>query len=79
MLSQVVTKPLFIPAIIENVGLGALVEWVPHFGNLALFGLLYNLGTPFRPVVRYLPSRDGYRFRRLLDAWEYGSGNDFQL
>lgn len=79
LMSQVVTRPFFLPDIIVNVGVDSLAEWLPHFGNLALFGLLSLFATPLRPLTRFLPSRDGYRFRRLMDAWEYGSGSDFKL
>ncbi|GMH43080.1 hypothetical protein BSKO_11002 [Bryopsis sp. KO-2023] len=79
LMSQMVTRPLFLPAIIQNVGIDAVIEWFPHFGNLCLYGWLYILTAPLRPVTRFLPARDGYRFRRMVDIWEYGSGNDFKL
>lgn len=63
--------------IIPQVGLLTLLEWLIHFINLGIYSGLYSLGRSIEPWLRTLPAPQQYYYQRLLDAWQYGSGNDY--
>eukprot|EP00879_Flechtneria_rotunda_P006320 GHRR01006642.1.p4 GENE.GHRR01006642.1~~GHRR01006642.1.p4 ORF type:complete len:119 (+),score=38.09 GHRR01006642.1:496-852(+) len=55
-----------------QVGAKVLVGWFAHFVALTAYTLGHFLLKPFRRCS------DSYTFHRLLDALEYGSGNDYK-
>lgn len=65
--------PGLVAKIIPQVGLPALLDWVGHYGRLGLYSGLSTLAPwmqhslPLAPYVR----------DRWLDAWRYGSGQDY--
>jgi len=63
--------------ILPQVGLPALLEWSVHYANLAGYTTLYTLGSSIQPWIKQLPLPHQYRLHRWLDAWKYGSGNDY--
>ncbi|GAQ77784.1 Hypothetical protein KFL_000030600 [Klebsormidium nitens] len=78
--AMMVTRPLLLPTILRQVGLIPLVDWLRHFVGLAVYSLAHKL---FAPLVRWLLPRlslaQRYRWKRRLEAWEYGSGLDYRL
>jgi hypothetical protein len=77
-----IADPTFMPKIIAHVGLPQLVDWVGHVSMMGLYTALHNVGTPIvKPVVRkYVKDeRQQYLWRRRMEAWEYGSGSDYEL
>jgi lycopene cyclase CruP len=77
-----VADPTFMPQIVGWVGVPTLVDWVGHVGMMGLYAGLDNFLTPLlRPVadatLRNEEAR--YRLHRQMDAWRYGSGNDYDM
>jgi len=73
-------NPAIIPNTIQLVGIDVLVVWVYHFLMTGLYTLMHlTVGEILRrlDVPSALPQRQAYYLRRLLEAWEYGSGMDY--
>ncbi len=79
MFGQMVTEPLFVPKILQHVGPVAFVDWFVHFVGLGLYTVLNWLSPPIRAVAKRLPPRQRYLANRRLDAWRFGSGQDYEL
>ncbi|CAK9220239.1 unnamed protein product [Sphagnum troendelagicum] len=72
-------KPLFIPQILRQVGIFPLFDWVRHFIALATYTILWLAAARFLSSwIKSLPEKKQYRWRRRLEAWQYGSGLDYQ-
>ncbi|MEB3224609.1 MAG: FAD-binding oxidoreductase [Synechococcus sp.] len=56
--------------LLPHLGVGALADWLRHYLALGLYTSGYALG-------QRLPLGDSYQARRRLEAWQYGSGQDF--
>lgn len=80
LVSQMLSDPLFVPAIFRHVGIPPMLDWLKHFTALGAYTLLHKAG---KPVVRRLAQKSSgrrrFKLNRLLDAWKYGSGSDFRL
>jgi hypothetical protein len=74
-----VADPEFMPEIIRHVGVPALVDWIGHVGMMGVYSALDNLISPFiRPLVDTMPNpRVRFEWRRKMEAWKFGSGNDY--
>lgn len=79
LLGQMVTDPLFVPQILKHVGPAAFIDWFVHFVGLASYTALNALAPPLRAAAGRLPPRQAYLLRRRLDAWKFGSGQDYEL
>lgn len=80
LLRQVVARPDLIPSIVAHVGVAALFDWTKHYLALAAFTVLASVARPFGPAIAssgFLSAKAKYRTRRMLEAWEYGSGLDW--
>ena len=80
LVSQVAARPDLIPEIIAHVGVAALLDWTKHYLALAAFTALASVARPFGPAIAsagFLSAKAKYRARRTLEAWEYGSGLDW--
>lgn len=78
-LSQTLLKtgifhPALVLKIIPHVGIFALLDWMLHYSNLAVFSALYAIAQHFKPALS--PTQQ-YVWNRWVDAWQYGSGNDY--
>lgn len=76
---QMVNDPLFVPEILKHVGPTAFVDWFVHFVGLGGYTALNALAPPLRAVAGRLPSRQRFLLNRQLEAWRYGSGQDYEL
>ncbi len=77
---QMAADPLFVSQIFSHVGIPPLLDWAKHYVALATYTILYNLVTPVAPaIVKQLPPRQRFLFRRQLEAWQYGAGLDYRL
>jgi flavin-dependent dehydrogenase len=78
---MMLSKPLLIPPILIHVGPGPLITWVRHYAAMGLYTLLWLLASPVAPALRKapLPPRAAFLLRRALDAWQFGSGLDYEL
>lgn len=64
--------------LLPQIGIGSLLNWLFHYFNLALYGVLYNVAKLAQPIVKSLSSSQQYYYHRWLDAWKYGSGGDYE-
>jgi hypothetical protein len=81
-LDSFVADPIFMPQIVATVGIPELVKWLGHLGNMGLYSALDTVATPIvEPVVDAFVKEDRQRFRwrRRMDAWKFGSGNDYKF
>ncbi|CAB9520445.1 Inherit from NOG: fad dependent oxidoreductase [Seminavis robusta] len=76
-----VADPTFMPEIVAHVGIPTLAEWLGHVGMMGLYTLLDNAASPvITPFVEKLDDpREKFRWRRRMEAWKFGSGNDYVL
>ncbi|XP_051117086.1 uncharacterized protein LOC127241875 isoform X2 [Andrographis paniculata] len=75
-----ISQPLIIPSIFKKVGLPVLIEWSGHFVMLGIYTFLSSYIDPLiRPLLKTLPAKERYEWRRKLEAWTYGSGLDYKL
>jgi lycopene cyclase CruP len=70
------SHPILIVKIIPQVGLGTLLDWMVHYVNLGIYASLFWLSQKLEPLLK-LPQVWKYYCDRLIDAWKYGSGNDY--
>jgi Dehydrogenases (flavoproteins) len=70
-------QPGMVFKIIPQVGLSTLLEWVMHYGNLAVYTGLSPLGQALKSWSDRLPPVQKYYIHRWADAWKYGAGNDY--
>lgn len=75
-----IANPLLIPQILVHVGPWPLIDWLGHFMALIFYTVAAHALRPLRPAVGALPlgRRGRFALRRAIDAFEYGSGLDFQ-
>ncbi|MBD1875512.1 FAD-binding oxidoreductase [Nodosilinea sp. FACHB-131] len=69
--------PALVAKIIPQVGLGALVSWLGHYGSLAGYSALEPLARVLSPVIESLPPVPRYYSHRWRDRLFYGSGKDY--
>ena len=77
MLRVAIARPLLVARVIPQVGILTLLTWLLHYLNLALYTGLHWLGQSVQPWIKHLPPRSRYFADRWLEAWRYGSGNDW--
>jgi lycopene cyclase CruP len=72
-----ITHPDLVVKVIPQVGVFTLLNWLRHYISLGIYAGLYPLGRTLRPWINHLPPAQQYYCDRWLDAWKYGSGNDY--
>ncbi|NEO28638.1 MAG: FAD-binding oxidoreductase, partial [Kamptonema sp. SIO4C4] len=70
-------NPQLVLPIIPQVGIPLLADWLRHYLNLGLYSSLYPVGKRLTGWVDRLSPQQRYYVHRWLDAWEYGSGKDY--
>ena len=85
LLKTSLARPTIAFKILPQVGLGALLDWTWHFGNLAIYSLLNHLLYQSPESIEAAPKGDSlqvakaqYLRDRTRDAWRYGSGGDYR-
>lgn len=74
LLKTGILHPALVLKIIPHVGLAALLNWMLHYFNLASYTVLYSVAQRLKPSLS--PTQQ-YVWERWLEAWQYGSGNDY--
>jgi lycopene cyclase CruP len=69
--------PSMIPKILQQVGPGALADWMGHFAALGAYSVLSQTKPLIGPWSEGLPEGQRAQWRRRMEAWAYGSGADF--
>ncbi|MFB2935489.1 FAD-dependent oxidoreductase [Aerosakkonemataceae cyanobacterium BLCC-F154] len=77
LLKTQLSHPEIVIKIIPQVGILALIDWLVHYFNLAVYSGLNQLGAIIQPWVKELPPVPKYYLQRWIDAWKYGSGGDY--
>lgn len=77
MLRVAVAYPQLVMQVIPQVGIMTLLEWLRHYATLAAYTGLYPFGKIIQPRLN-LSASQRYRFDRWLEAWQYGSGQDYR-
>lgn len=86
LVKTAIAHPTLVINIVPQVGFLALLEWVWHYVNLAIYAVLYQGLKPLKRWIDHLPERsppqrNGFAVRyyaqRFLEALQYGSGNDY--
>ncbi|MEM9922818.1 MAG: FAD-binding oxidoreductase [Cyanobacteria bacterium P01_D01_bin.50] len=72
------THPGLVIKIIPQVGLITLIDWMWHYLNLGVYSVLFSASKMLEPWMKNLPKNYQYYWHRWVDAWKYGSGNDYQ-
>jgi hypothetical protein len=74
------SNPALIIPILRHCGPGPVLDWTRHFVAMGVYTLLWRTAAPLAPALRGapLPARARYALRRALDAWQYGSGLDYE-
>ena len=76
---MMLSKPTLIPPILLHCGPGPVLDWLRHFLMMGLYTLLFLASKPLRGQLRLLPPRARFHLARWIEAFEYGSGMDYQL
>jgi len=81
MAGQMGRDPGFVPQLVAHIGMGPLVDWVGHVVALGAYGALHTLVGPAvrGRLLPQLTLAEAFKWRRTLEAWEYGSGNDYKM
>ncbi|NDJ24045.1 FAD-binding oxidoreductase [Nostoc sp. B(2019)] len=77
LLKTGLAHPGLVAKIIPQVGLGSLLDWMVHYGNLGVYTALFWLSPMLETWLKNQPSEQQYYWHRLVDAWKYGSGADY--
>jgi len=72
-----VKRPDIVFPVIPQVGIPPLLDWLLHYVNLGVYDGLSGLSQPLIPTLKNLSPEQQYRLRRLVEAWQYGSGKDY--
>ena len=70
-------NPKLVLPLLPQIGINPLVNWSWHYFNLALYSILYPVGNLTQPIFKKLSPKQQYYYHRYLDAWKYGSGEDY--
>jgi lycopene cyclase CruP len=70
-------NPKFVLPLLPQVGIPVLADWLLHYVNLGAYSALFPLGKSVKPIMKNLTPQQQYFYHRLLDSWQYGSGNDY--
>jgi flavin-dependent dehydrogenase len=76
-----VADPTFMPEIVAHVGIPLLADWLGHVGMMGLYALMDNAVSPvITPFVEKMEDpRARFKWKRRMEAWKFGSGNDYTL
>lgn len=72
-------NPRLVLPLLPQIGIFSLISWLGHYLNLAIYSGMYWGGKLVQPLVNNLSPSRQYYYQRWLDAWQYGSGGDYQL
>ncbi|MBN3950799.1 MAG: FAD-binding oxidoreductase [Nostoc sp. NMS7] len=77
LLKTGLSHPGLVAKIIPQVGLGSLLDWLVHYGNLGVYTAFFSLSPMLEIWIKNQPNEQQYYWHRLIDAWKYGSGGDY--
>ncbi|MBD2176226.1 FAD-binding oxidoreductase [Pseudanabaena sp. FACHB-1998] len=78
MLAMSIADPVLVLKIMQQVGFGALLDWLKHYFNLGAYSFLNQIGDRLEPAIANLLPEQQYQLNRKIEAWYYGSGGDYE-
>ena len=79
LLGTMLAAPQLLIQILTHLGPLPLLDWTAHFISMGFYTAADRLVAPvLRGVASRLPPRNRYALSRLLDAWRFGAGADYQ-
>lgn len=79
LLKTAISHPGLVMKIIPQVGVANLLDWMVHYVNLGIYTGLQPFGKALEPQIKKLSLEQQYYFHRLIEAWEYGAGGDYNV
>jgi lycopene cyclase CruP len=79
LLQTTIRHPQVVREVIPKLGIETLLDWSRHYLGLGAYSGLYLLAKQFQGAIAGLSPQQQYYFHRLLDAYCYGSGQDYDL
>jgi lycopene cyclase CruP len=73
-----IAHPQVVLPVVPQVGVNTLLNWLVDYLNLGVYSGLYPLGKLLTPLLKQLPPQPQYYYHQLLQAWKYGSGQDYK-
>jgi len=68
-----------LPPVVQEAGPPAFLEGMKHLGMMGIYSLLDSAVAPrMEAKLDDLSPRDRFKWRRRMEAWKVGSGNDFR-
>jgi lycopene cyclase CruP len=77
MLGMLLADPVLVVKIAGRVGLPALLDWSQHFALLGGYSLGDRFGKSWARIIPNLLPEQQYPLKCQINAWKYGSGNDY--
>ncbi len=77
MLAMAGADPVLVLKIVNQVGLGTLLDWAGHYANLGSYSFLNQLGHSLAAAEQYLNPQQRYRWQCWRSAWRFGTGGDY--
>ncbi|GBG72900.1 hypothetical protein CBR_g12620 [Chara braunii] len=72
------SQPQLVPTIVAQIGIEPLVDWMGHFTRLGAYSFLSSSVSPvLRTWINSLSPEEKFRWKRRMEAWEFGSGLDY--
>jgi lycopene cyclase CruP len=78
MLAMALADPVLILKIVQQVGIGTLIDWTRHYANLGGYTVLDQIGHIMESISHNLLPEQRYQWRCWQQAWRFGSGGDYQ-
>ena len=76
-----VKDPTFTPQIVAHVGIPTLAVWLGHLTMMGTYGFLDTyISQILEPFVEKMKNpQEKFQWKRRMEAWKFGSGNDYEL
>ena len=78
-----VQDPTFMPQIVAHIGIPTLVDWMGHVAMMGVYSFLDSYVSPSLESYVKISMKDDpraqFQWRRRMEAWKFGSGNDYVL
>lgn len=79
LLGTTLAHPALVAKLIPQLGFVALLDWMRHYINLGAYSALFALQPAAEPLLKRLSPTWQYYLHRWFEAWQYGSGGDYQI
>jgi hypothetical protein len=76
-----IADPFLMGEMLDHVGVSKMMDFLGHLAKMGLYGFLDSSVSPLMELMmnRVKDPRARFQMRRRMEAWKYGSGNDYQV